>query len=79
MDVIWFSHYNNATLSAVTKTYLKCNFSILFFKDWTERLVCHYLYKCGCFVKLSTQISMIFKISSSSQHGYIFLAHHGMN
>ena len=36
-----------APLSAVTKTFLQGNFSIFFFKDWTEwQLVCDYLYKC---------------------------------
>ena len=39
-----------AALSAGAKTYLRCNFSIFFFNDLTERLGgC--LYKCGCFGK----------------------------
>ena len=51
-----------AALSAGTKTYLQCNFSIFFFIDWTERLGgC--LYKCGCVVKLSILMSIIFNIS----------------
>ena len=51
-----------AALSAGAKTYLRCNFSIFFFSDLTERLDgC--LYKCGCLVKLSILMSMIRKNS----------------
>ena len=47
-----------AALSAEAKTYLRCNFSIFFFGDLTERLGgC--LYKCGCLVKLSILMSMM--------------------
>ena len=51
-----------AALSAGAKTYLRCNFSIFFFNDLTERLGgC--LYKCGCLVKLSILMSMTRKNS----------------
>ena len=42
--------------------YIRCNFSIFFFNDLTERLGgC--LYKCGCLVKLSILMSMTRKNS----------------
>ena len=51
-----------AALSAGTKTYLRCDFSIFFINDLTERLDgC--LYKYGCFVTLSILMSMIRKNS----------------
>ena len=51
-----------AALSAGAKTYIRCNFSIFFFNDLTERLGgC--LYKCGCLVKLSILMSMTRKNS----------------
>ena len=51
-----------AALSAGAKTYIRCNFSIFFFNDLTERLG-GWLYKCGCFVKLSILMSMTRKNS----------------
>ena len=51
-----------AALSAGAKTYLLWSFSIFLFKDFAERLVgC--LYKCGCLVKFSMQMSIIRKNS----------------
>ena len=51
-----------AALSAGAKTYLRCNFSIFFFNDFTERLDgC--LNKCGCLVKLSILMSIMRKNS----------------
>ena len=51
-----------AALSAGAKTHVRCNFSIFFFNDFTERLDgC--LNKCGCFVKLSILMSIIRKNS----------------
>ena len=50
-----------AALSAGAKPYLRCNFSIFFFNDLTERLG-GWLYKCGCIVKLSILMSMMRKI-----------------
>ena len=70
-----------AALSAGAKTYLRCNFSIFFFSDLTERLDgC--LYKCGCSVKLSILMSMIRKNScfqslrECTQIIYIFNTRH---
>ena len=51
-----------AALSAGAKTYSRCNFSIFFFNDFTERLDgC--LNKCGCLVKLSILMSILRKNS----------------
>ena len=53
-----------AALSVGAKTYLRCNFSIFFFNDFTERLDgC--LNKCGCLLKLSILMSIMSKNSFS--------------